>query len=183
MHAWPLHLSTPSWHLLQRVACRQALAVAYRSRGDLLQLLDSSGMDPLVISVTESQPLAACIPSLKCANDTQQRRQILYVLMTRKEDTKPFPCVVLAVPTAQSWTDGVDHKRHRKAAAAVAASSCSVLLQRQRKRTEQSHAGYFRVAGKLVTSARLTVRPCNEPKQPLSFLFSLNIYLYYLLRL
>lgn len=94
-------------------------------------------------------PLAACIPSLKCANDTQQRRQILYVLMTRKEDTKPFPCVVLAVPAAQSWTDGVDHRWHRKAAAAVVAASsctCSVLLQ-QRKRTEQSHAGYFRVAG------------------------------------
>jgi hypothetical protein len=57
MHAWPLHLDSLLAYLLQRVACRQALAVAYRSRGDLLQLLDlspnhnSTGMEGMGLSI------------------------------------------------------------------------------------------------------------------------------------
>jgi hypothetical protein len=39
-------------------------------------------------------------------------------------------------------------------------------------REQNNHMLDFRVAGKLVTSARLTIRPCNEHMQPLSFLFS-----------
>lgn len=82
-----------------------------------------------------------------CTNDT-------------RSDTKPFPRVILAVPSpSDRWMDGW----HRKAAA-VAASSCY---------SSGRHAGQ---ENKPITCC-ISMRPCNEPvRKALRFFFFLFFF-------